>query len=89
MRCGVPRHSADARGWRRRSKKNGSSKTQAPRVTFRDVAGVDAAKEELLEARARSHAVTLLKVLVHRLSDASAVFAVPTRACTAGGGVPA
>ncbi|KAK9823045.1 hypothetical protein WJX81_002955 [Elliptochloris bilobata] len=31
------------------AKKNGKSKTQAPRVTFRDVAGVDAAKEELLE----------------------------------------
>ena len=36
-------------------------------MTFRDVAGVDAAKEELLEARTRSHAATLLGVLVHRL----------------------
>ena len=31
-------------------------------MTFRDVAGVDAAKEELLEARTRSHAVALLLV---------------------------
>ena len=33
----------------RRAKKGAGSRAQAPRVTFRDVAGVDAAKEELLE----------------------------------------
>lgn len=51
----VPLHRADTQAWHCRSKKNGSSKMQAPRVTFRDVAGVDAAKEELLEVRTRSY----------------------------------
>jgi len=32
-----------------RAKKGGSNKLQAPPVTFRDVAGLDTAKEELLE----------------------------------------
>jgi len=38
-----------ARARARRAKKGAGSRAQAPRVTFRDVAGVDAAKEELLE----------------------------------------
>ena len=33
----------------RRAKKGASNKLQAPPVTFRDVAGLDTAKEELLE----------------------------------------
>jgi len=32
-----------------RAKKGGANKLQAPPVTFRDVAGLDTAKEELLE----------------------------------------